>query len=188
MYHGIMRLWEKVGYIGSLEWCMLTVVYAIVPARKAGRQEEMRKSWWQKGKLDVNNAFYNAEWLDIVEKEELDHANKVDSKLAFAVIFLLQMYGGLPDVPGALTAVKLFLIFITAVVASVRAAAIPSAGLVTMAIVASSVGLPLHYIVIIYAVDHVLDMFRTSTNVMGDVVGAVIVNRFELKRLGDPAM
>jgi Na+/H+-dicarboxylate symporter len=56
-----------------------------------------------------------------------------------------------------------------------------------MAIVASSVGLPLHYIVIIYAVDHVLDMFRTSTNVMGDVVGAVIVNRFELKRLGDPA-
>ena len=78
---------------------------------------------------------------------------------------------------------KTFVIFITAVFASIGAAAIPSAGLITMAIVASAVGLPLHYIFLIYAVDHMLDMFRTSTNVLGDAVGAVIVNRFEAKNL-----
>ena len=63
---------------------------------------------------------------------------------------------------------KTFLIFITAVIASVGAAAVPSAGLITMAIVANAVGLPLYYIPILYSVDHLLDQFRTSTNVLGD--------------------
>ncbi len=100
-----------------------------------------------------------------------------------AVIFLIQVYGGLADVPIELTFGKTMVIFITAVFASVGAAAIPSAGLITMAIVASAVGLPLHYIAFIYAVDRLLDMFRTSTNVMGDAVGAVVVNRLEAKNL-----
>ncbi|MDK1020803.1 MAG: dicarboxylate/amino acid:cation symporter [Candidatus Hydrogenedentes bacterium] len=100
-----------------------------------------------------------------------------------AVIFLIQVYGGLADVPIELTFGKTMVIFITAVFASVGAAAIPSAGLITMAIVASAVGLPLHYIFFIYAVDRLLDMFRTSTNVMGDAVGAVVVNRLEAKNL-----
>ncbi|MCC6487006.1 MAG: dicarboxylate/amino acid:cation symporter [Candidatus Hydrogenedentes bacterium] len=102
-----------------------------------------------------------------------------------AVIFLLQMYGGLDDVPAVLGGAQLFIVFVTAVFAAIGAAAVPSAGLITMAIVASSVGLPLHYIFIIYAVDHLLDMFRTSTNVMGDMVGAVVVNRLERDRLGE---
>ena len=100
-----------------------------------------------------------------------------------AVIFLIQVFGGLDDVPIVLTGMKTFVIFLTAVLASIGAAAIPSAGLVTMAIVASAVGLPLHYIFLIYAVDHLLDMFRTSTNVLGDAVGAVIVDRLEAGRL-----
>jgi Na+/H+-dicarboxylate symporter len=100
-----------------------------------------------------------------------------------AVIFMIQLYGGLDDVPIVLTAGKTFVIFITAVLASVGAAAVPSAGLITMAIVASAVGLPLHYIFFIYAVDHLLDMFRTSTNVMGDAAGAVIVHKLERERL-----
>ena len=102
-----------------------------------------------------------------------------------AVIFMIQLYGGLDDVPIMLTAAKTFVIFITAVLASVGAAAVPSAGLITMAIVASAVGLPLYYVFFIYAVDHLLDMFRTSTNVMGDAAGAVIVGRLEKGRLGE---
>ncbi len=100
-----------------------------------------------------------------------------------AIIFLIQIYGGLDDVPVVLTAGKTFVIFITAVLASIGAAAIPSAGLVTMAIVASAVGLPLYYIFLIYAVDHLLDMFRTSTNVLSDAACAVVINRFEGHRL-----
>lgn len=103
-----------------------------------------------------------------------------------AIIFLIQMFGGLDDVPITMTATKTLVIFITAVLASVGAAAVPSAGLITMAIVANAVGLPLHYIFFIFPVDRLLDMFRTSTNVLGDAAGAVVVNRLERARLGDP--
>lgn len=99
-----------------------------------------------------------------------------------AVIFLVQIYGGLADAPFALDGARLLLIFVTASLAAVGAAAIPSAGLVTMALVAGAVGLPLHYIPLLFVVDHFLDMFRTSTNVLGDAVGAVIVSRAEDRR------
>lgn len=98
-----------------------------------------------------------------------------------AVIFMIQLFGGLTDVPIELTPIKTFVIFITAVLASVGAAAVPSAGLITMAIVAKAVGLPLYYIPILYAVDHLLDQFRTSTNVLGDAVGCVVVDKLRKK-------
>jgi solute carrier family 1 (high affinity glutamate transporter) protein 1 len=104
-----------------------------------------------------------------------------------AVIFLIQIYGGLDDVTITMTAITTFLIFITAVLASVGAAAVPDAGLVTMVLVASAVHLPIYYIPLIFAVDAFLDMFRTSTNVLGDSIGAIVVNRLERHRLGEPA-
>ncbi|MHC4696249.1 MAG: dicarboxylate/amino acid:cation symporter [Planctomycetota bacterium] len=104
-----------------------------------------------------------------------------------AVIFLIQIYGGLDDVSIAMTAMTTFLIFVTAVLASIGAAAVPDAGLVTMVLVAAAVRLPIHYIPLIFAVDAFLDMFRTSTNVLGDSVGAIVVNRLERSRLNAPA-
>ena len=101
-----------------------------------------------------------------------------------AIIFLIQIYGGLDDVMITMTGMTTFLIFITAVLASIGAAAVPNAGLVTMVIVASAVRLPVYYIPLIFAVDALLDMFRTSTNVLGDSIGAVVVNRLERSRLG----
>ncbi len=103
-----------------------------------------------------------------------------------AVIFLIQIYGGLDDVSIAMTMMTTLLIFITAVLASVGAAAVPDAGLVTMVLVASAVHLPIYYIPIIFAVDAFLDMFRTSTNVLGDSIGAIVVNRLERGRLRAP--
>jgi Na+/H+-dicarboxylate symporter len=104
-----------------------------------------------------------------------------------AVIFLIQIYGGLDDVSITMTAMTTLLIFVTAVLASVGAAAVPDAGLVTMVLVAAAVHLPIHYIPLIFAVDAFLDMFRTSTNVLGDSIGAIVVNRLERSRLGEPA-
>jgi Na+/H+-dicarboxylate symporter len=97
-----------------------------------------------------------------------------------AVIFLLQIYTGMVDVPFAeLTFAIIFVIFITAVMASVGAAAVPDAGLVTMVLVADAIGLPVYYIPLIFAVDAFLDMFRTTTNVLGDSVGCLVVQRLE---------
>ena len=70
------------------------------------------------------------------------------------------------------------LIFLTATLASIGAAGIPSAGLVTMTMVLQTVGLPLEGIGLILAVDRFLDMLRTSVNVWGDLIGARIIARY----------
>lgn len=95
-----------------------------------------------------------------------------------AVIFLIQLFGGLPGAMIELTPVVTVVIFFTAVLASIGAAAVPDAGLITMVLVASAVGLDARYIGIIFAVDAFLDMFRTSTNVLGDATGAVVIQRY----------
>jgi Na+/H+-dicarboxylate symporter len=53
------------------------------------------------------------------------------------------------------------------------------AGLVMLIVVLQAVGLPLEGIGTIIAVDRVLDMMRTATNVWSDLVGTAVVNRFE---------
>ncbi len=70
-------------------------------------------------------------------------------------------------------------VFITATLAAVGAAAIPGAGLVTMGIVLTAAGLPLDGIGLILAIDRILDQFRTAVNVWGDTTAAVVVGRLE---------
>jgi Na+/H+-dicarboxylate symporter len=88
-----------------------------------------------------------------------------------AAVFIAQVYGI------DLTIGQQVLIFLTATLAAIGAAGIPSAGLVTMAIVFNAVGLPLEGIGMILAVDRILDMCRTSVNVWGDTVGCAVVAR-----------
>jgi len=105
-----------------------------------------------------------------------------------SVLFLLQIYGGLADVPVTLGGAATLVVFLTAVAASVGAAAVPNAGLVTMVLVANAVGLPVYYIPLIFAVDTFLDMFRTSTNVLGDVVGCCVIEALEKRSEGPKAV
>ncbi|KAK3108157.1 hypothetical protein FSP39_002165 [Pinctada imbricata] len=74
-------------------------------------------------------------------------------------------------------------ISITATAASIGAAGVPQAGLVTMVIVLSAVGLPIEDVTLILVVDWFLDRFRTLTNVTGDSLGAGIVHYLSLKEL-----
>jgi len=90
---------------------------------------------------------------------------------AIAALFVAQVFGF--DLSLAQQGIVLF----TAMAASVGAAGIPSAGLVTMAMVFEAVGLPLEGIGLILAVDRFLDMGRTMVNVAGDTAGAVVLSR-----------
>uniref|UniRef100_A0A3Q3DBA3 Amino acid transporter n=1 Tax=Hippocampus comes TaxID=109280 RepID=A0A3Q3DBA3_HIPCM len=99
---------------------------------------------------------------------------------AVAAIFIAQMNGVHLD-PGQIVTVSL-----TATLASVGAASIPSAGLVTMLLILTAVGLPTQDISLLVAVDWLLDRFRTSVNVVGDSYGAGIVyhmSKAELEEL-----
>lgn len=100
---------------------------------------------------------------------------------AVAVVFMFQLWG----IP--LEFSDLVIVVITATLAAVGAAGIPSAGLVTMVIVVAAVNtslaarghqlLPLEAIGVIIGVDRILDMCRTTVNVWGDAVGAKIISR-----------
>jgi Na+/H+-dicarboxylate symporter len=95
---------------------------------------------------------------------------------AVAALFIAQVYGI------HLEPAQQVVIFFTATLAAVGAAAIPEAGLVTMAMVLTSVGLPVEGIGTILAVDWFLDRCRTTVNVWGDTVGAATVDRLEVSR------
>ncbi len=92
---------------------------------------------------------------------------------AVAALTIAQMYGV------ELGLGQQALVLLTALLASVGAAGIPMAGLVMLVVVLQAVGLPLEGIGTIIAVDRVLDMMRTATNVWSDLVGTAVVNRFE---------
>ena len=96
---------------------------------------------------------------------------------AVAAMFVAQAYGI------DLSIGQQLIIMLTATLASIGAAAIPGAGLVTMVIVLKAVNLPLEGIGMILAVDRILDMFRTAVNVWGDACGAAVVANLEGEQL-----
>lgn len=69
-------------------------------------------------------------------------------------------------------------ISITATLASVGAAGVPQAGLITLVIVLNAVGLPAEDVTLIIVIDWFLDRIRTAINVEGDSIGAGIIARF----------
>lgn len=89
---------------------------------------------------------------------------------AMSALFISQVLGQ------NLTLVQQLMVMLTSIVASVGAAGIPEAGLVTMTLVFTSVGLPTEYIAILITVDWFLDRCRTAINVMGDMTVSAIID------------
>ncbi len=94
-----------------------------------------------------------------------------------AVMFIAQAYGIELGISQQL------IVIITALLASIGAAAVPMAGLVMMTIILSAVGLPLEGIALILPVDRLLDMCRTTVNVWSDSCGAVLIAKSEGENL-----
>jgi Na+/H+-dicarboxylate symporter len=69
------------------------------------------------------------------------------------------------------------IVFFTAMLASIGAPGIPSAGMVTMVLVLQSVGLPAEAIAILLPVDRMLDTLRTTINVEGDITASLVVQK-----------
>ncbi|XP_044302551.1 excitatory amino acid transporter 3 [Varanus komodoensis] len=96
---------------------------------------------------------------------------------AVAAVFIAQLNDLELDIGQIVT------ISVTATAASIGAAGVPQAGLVTMVIVLSAVGLPAEDVTLIIAVDWLLDRFRTMVNVLGDAFGTGIVEKLSKNEL-----
>ncbi|KFZ38225.1 amino acid:proton symporter [Shewanella mangrovi] len=92
---------------------------------------------------------------------------------AIASIFIAQIYG----IPLDLT--DYVMIALTATVASVGTAGVPGSAMVMLTVTLSAIGLPLEGIGFIAAIDRVIDMARTCTNITGDMMTAVVVGKSE---------
>jgi len=81
VYIVMLLLWERVKYTGTLEWCIGTIGYNLIPGKRGTARAE--KKWWQKGQIDPAESLHGAEWVNVVEERDIDRAGLVDSKLAF---------------------------------------------------------------------------------------------------------
>lgn len=93
-----------------------------------------------------------------------------------ATMFIAQAYGI------DLTMMELATVVLTAVLASIGTAGVPGVGLIMLAMVLSSVGLPVAGIGLVIGIDRLLDMTRTAVNISGDAACAVYVAETEKNR------
>ncbi len=90
-----------------------------------------------------------------------------------AAMFIAQSYGL------ALPFSVQFTVVLIALLTSIGVAAIPSASLVAITVILAAIGLPADGIAMIMAVDRILDMCRTATNVFSDSCGAVVIGKLQ---------
>jgi Na+/H+-dicarboxylate symporter len=93
-----------------------------------------------------------------------------------AAVFIAQIYGVPLGIMDQLT------IVLMATLASVGAAGVPAAGIITLAMVLRQIGIPLEGIALILGVDRFLDMCRTTTNIVGDMACSVVIKETETRR------
>jgi Na+/H+-dicarboxylate symporter len=93
-----------------------------------------------------------------------------------AAVFIAQIYG----IPLGIT--DQITIVLMATLASVGAAGVPAAGIITLAMVLKQIGIPLEGIALILGVDRFLDMCRTTTNIIGDMGCSVVIAQTEKNR------
>ena len=91
-------------------------------------------------------------------------------------IFIAQIFGV------DLTLMQQITVVLTAVLASVGTAGVPGSGMIMLAMVLQSVGLPVEGIAIVAGIDRILDMGRTVVNITGDSACSICVNAWENKR------
>jgi Na+/H+-dicarboxylate symporter len=92
-----------------------------------------------------------------------------------SAVFIAQIYGIHLGITGQIT------IVLMAVLSSIGAAGVPMAGIIALALVLKQLGIPLEGIALILGVERLLDMVRTSTNVIGNMACSVVIQQLEEK-------
>jgi len=92
---------------------------------------------------------------------------------AVSAVFIAQVYG----IP--LTFIDQIVIILMATLAAIGGAGVPGSGFMMLAMVLAQIGIPLEGIALVLGVERILDMGRTTVNIMGDATAAVILAKTE---------
>jgi DAACS family dicarboxylate/amino acid:cation (Na+ or H+) symporter len=100
--------------------------------------------------------------------------------MGVCAIFAAEVYGM------DLTVAEQLQVVLMGVLAAIGTAGVPGAGLIMTTAVFTQVGIPLEAVALIAGVDRILDMIRTSVNVLGDNLTALLVSKWEGQLGTDP--
>lgn len=98
---------------------------------------------------------------------------------SLAVCFLAEAYGIPLDAPAIIT------ILVTTLIANKGTANVPAASLVVLAVILTSIGLPVEAVAILAGVDRFMDMGRTTVNVFGNTIAALLLHKFGGQGISD---
>ncbi len=93
-----------------------------------------------------------------------------------SAVFIAQIYGMHLGIASQLT------IVLMAVLSSIGAAGVPMAGIIALVLILQQLGIPMEGIALILGVERLLDMVRTSVNVIGNMACAVVIQELEEKK------
>jgi len=99
--------------------------------------------------------------------------NGLSAYMGVIAVFAANLYGI------ELTAADMLRVVLTSTIAAIGCAGVPAAGLIVMPMVLGSIGVPLKVIGLVAAIDRIIDMMSTTTNITGDTFTAVVVAKTE---------
>ena len=170
-YGIVVRLWAKLpflGFLGAIKEAMIVAFStssssATLPVTKACCEDNLNVGSETTSFVLPLGATVNMDGTALYQ--------------GVAAIFIAQIYGM------DLTLGDQVTIVVSATLASVGAAGVPGAGMITLAMVLTAIGVPTEGLALILGVDRILDMFRTATNVVGDSTATVLMARLEGENL-----
>ncbi len=98
---------------------------------------------------------------------------------AVAAVFISQMYG----IQLSITSMVIIIIF--TILSSIGAAAIPSAGIITLAMILTAIGVPIDATAIILGIDRLIDMTRTTVNLWGNTIATLVITKLQGEKAYD---
>ncbi len=80
LWYVIFEFWEKIDYAFGLEWCIAKISKVLMPSKR--REDYGKLQWWKTRRLDPGASLHNAEWIDIIPADKIDHESLKESRLS----------------------------------------------------------------------------------------------------------
>ncbi len=80
LWYVLLELWEKIDYAFGLEWCIAKISEVLIPSKR--REVDGKLPWWKTRRLDSQASLYDAEWINVIPSDKIDHESLKESKLS----------------------------------------------------------------------------------------------------------